>query len=79
MRLKPSDEKKQALHLWDEQSLTKLVFSVLIRVSDRWSKRQFSEVEQRQLKQLRKNWFKQENKPVNKITKTTRRSASRAA
>ena len=66
-------------HLWDEQSLTKLVFSVLIRVSDRWSKRQFSEMEQQQLKQLRKDWFQQQSQSENKANKTTRRSASRVA
>ena len=27
--------------------MTKLVFAVLIRLSDRWSRRQFSEIEQR--------------------------------
>ena len=66
-------------HLWDEQSLTKLVFSVLIRASDRWSKRRFSEMEQRQLEQFKQQWFENLNKPQQKVTKATRRSASRAA
>jgi transposase-like protein len=43
-------------HLWDEKSLVKLVFAVLIRVSERWSKRQFSEFEERQLQKLRQDW-----------------------
>jgi putative transposase len=42
--------------LWDEKSLIKLVFAVLIRLNDRWSKKQFSDVEQAKLKQLRKEW-----------------------
>lgn len=42
-------------HLWDEQSLLKLVFAVLIRVSDRWGKKQFSEFEQHQIRALRQS------------------------
>lgn len=40
-------------HLWDEASLVKLVFAVLIRVSERWGKKQFSEFEQHQVRALR--------------------------
>ena len=40
-------------HLWDEASLVKLVFAVLIRVSERWGKKQFSEFEQHQIRALR--------------------------
>jgi transposase-like protein len=42
-------------HLGDEQSLLKLVFAVLIRVSDRWGKKQFSEFEQHQIRALRQS------------------------
>jgi putative transposase len=40
-------------HLWGEQSLVNLVFGVLIRVSDRWGKKCFSELEQQQIRNLR--------------------------
>jgi putative transposase len=40
-------------HLWGEQSLVNLVFGVLIRVSDRWGKKCFSELEQHQIRSLR--------------------------
>jgi putative transposase len=40
-------------HLWDEASLVKLVFAVLIRVSERWGKKQFSEFEQHPIRALR--------------------------
>jgi putative transposase len=40
-------------HLWEEGSLVKLVFAVLIRVSERWGKKCFSEFEQRQIRSLR--------------------------
>ena len=33
-------------NLWEDKQLTKLVFAVLIRHSDHWSRRQFSEIEQ---------------------------------
>jgi putative transposase len=39
--------------LWGEQSLVNLVFGVLIRVSDRWGKKCFSELEQQQIRSLR--------------------------
>jgi hypothetical protein len=41
------------LHLWDEASLVKLVFAVLMRVSERWGKKQDSEFEQHQIRALR--------------------------
>jgi transposase-like protein len=40
--------------LWDEASLVKLVFGTLIRVSERWGKKQYSEFEQQQIRALRK-------------------------
>jgi putative transposase len=40
-------------HLWGERSLVNLVFGVLIRVSDRWGKKCFSELEQHQIRSLR--------------------------
>src|ERR1043166_1660321 len=40
-------------HLWTEGSLVHLVFGVLIRVSERWSKKCFSEFEQQQIRSLR--------------------------
>jgi putative transposase len=40
-------------HLFDESSLVNLVFGVLIRVSDRWGKKCFSEFEQQQMRSLR--------------------------
>src|SRR5919108_930342 len=39
--------------LWTEGSLVHLVFGVLIRVSDRWGKKCFSEFEQQQIRSLR--------------------------
>jgi putative transposase len=41
-------------HLWDEYSVVKLGFAVLIRVSDRWGKKCFSAFEQRQIRSLRR-------------------------
>lgn len=41
-------------HLWDEGSLIKLVFAVLIRVSERWGKKCFSDFEQQQIRTLRR-------------------------
>ena len=40
-------------HLFDEGSLVTLVYGVLIRVSERWGKQCFSELEQHQLRSLR--------------------------
>jgi putative transposase len=41
-------------HLWDEGSVVKLVFAVLIRVRERWGKKCFSEFEQQQIRSLRR-------------------------
>src|SRR5215470_4586700 len=41
-------------HLFEERSLVQLVFAVLIRVSDRWNKKCFSEVKQHQIRMLRR-------------------------
>jgi hypothetical protein len=40
-------------YLRDEASLVKLVFAVLIRVSERWGKKWYSEFEQHQIRALR--------------------------
>ena len=40
-------------HLWGETSLVNLVFGVLIRLSDRWGKKCFSELERQQIRSLR--------------------------
>ncbi|MBI3801938.1 MAG: transposase, partial [Deltaproteobacteria bacterium] len=66
-------------HLWDEGSVTKLVFAVLIRVSERWGKKCFSEFEQ-QLRSLRRQ--RQLDEPTVVVSPTTpqpRRSAASAA
>lgn len=39
--------------LWEEGSVVMLVYGVLIRVSERWSKKCFSEFEQQQIRSLR--------------------------
>jgi demethoxyubiquinone hydroxylase (CLK1/Coq7/Cat5 family) len=39
--------------LWGERSLVHLVCGVLIRVSERWGKKCFSELEQQQIRHLR--------------------------
>jgi len=41
-------------HMWEEGGLVKLVFAVLIRVSERWGKKCFSEFEQQQIRSLRR-------------------------
>ena len=41
-------------HLWDEGSVVKLVFAVLLRVSERLGKKGFSEFEQQQIRSLRR-------------------------
>ena len=41
-------------HWWDESSVVKLVFAVLIRVSERWGKKSFSAFEQHQIRSLRR-------------------------
>jgi putative transposase len=67
-------------HLWDEGSVVKLVFAVLIRVSERWGKKCFSEFEQQQIRSLRRQ--RQLDEPMVVATSTTpqpRRSAASAA
>ncbi len=41
-------------HLWVEGGLVKLVFAVLLRVSERWGKKGFSEFEQQPMRSLRR-------------------------
>jgi len=69
-------------HLTDESSLVQLVFAVLIRVSDRWGKKCFSEFEQQQIRSLRKR-LKLDEQEVRRSELTTeppsRRSAASAA
>lgn len=64
--------------VWDEKSLLKLVFSVLIRVSERWAKRKFTEIEHQQIIQLRQQFQLEgpKKEPENQ-NKPKRRSASR--
>lgn len=69
-------------HLWDEGSVVMLVYGVLIRVSDRWGKKCFSEFEQQQIRSLRKR-LKLDEQEVStdelSIHIPTRRSAASAA
>jgi putative transposase len=69
-------------HLFEERSLVQLVFAVLIRVSDRWNKKCFSEVEQHQIRTLRRK-RKPDEHDVSILEHTTepqpRRSAASAA
>ena len=73
---------KVILHLWSEGSLVHLVFGVLIRVSDRWGKKCFSEFEQQQIRSLREH-LKLDEPEVSmsepSIHVPTRRSAASAA
>jgi transposase-like protein len=68
--------------LWTEGSLVHLVFGVLIRVSDRWSKKCFREFEQQQIRSLRER-LKLDEQGVSmrepSIHGPTRRSAASAA
>jgi putative transposase len=67
-------------HLWDEGSVVKLVFAVLIRVSERWGKQCFSTFEQHQIRSLRRQ--RQLDEPTVVAAPTTpqpRRSAASAA
>jgi len=69
-------------HLWDEGSVTKLVFAVLIRVSERWGKKCFSEFEQQQLRSLRQRRQLDEpggSTPILTTEPQSRRSAASAA
>jgi hypothetical protein len=66
--------------LWDEGSVVKLVFAVLIRVSERWGKKCFSPFEQHQIRGLRRQ--RQLDEPTVVAAPTTpqpRRSAASAA
>ena len=69
-------------HLWTEGSLVHLVFGVLIRVSDRWGKKCFSEFEQQQIRSLRDH-LKLDEQDVSMDERTihapSRRSAASAA
>jgi len=69
-------------HLWNEGSLVNLVFGVLIRVSERWGKKCFSEIEQQQICALRRR-LKLDEHEVSTLEATvqpqTRRSAASAA
>jgi putative transposase len=69
-------------HLWTEGSLVQLVFGVLIRVSDRWGKKCFSDIEQQQIRSLRERL--QLDEPEVSISEAvihaqSRRSAASAA
>lgn len=67
-------------HLWDEGSVVKLVFAVLIRVSDRWGKKCFSEFEQQQLRSLRRQRHLDEQTVIaSPASAQPRRSAASAA
>jgi putative transposase len=69
-------------HLWDEGGLVKLVFAVLIRVSERWGQKCFSEFEQQQIRSLRQK-LKLDEQAVSlsnpKPETPSRRSAASAA
>ena len=68
--------------LFDERSLVNLVFGVLIRVSERWGKKCFSEFEQQQIRSLRGR-LKLDEQEVSaldpKLDSQSRRSAASAA
>ena len=42
-------------HLWDAASLVRRVFAVLMRVGERWGKKQYREFEQHQIRALRQS------------------------
>lgn len=69
-------------HLWDEGSVVILVYGVLIRVSERWGKKCFSEFEQQQIRSLREQ-LKLDEQEVStgelSLPVHTRRSAASAA
>ena len=69
-------------HLWDEGSVVKLVFAVLLRVSERWGKKCFSEFEQHQIRSLRQRCQLDEpgvSMPIPTTEAPSRRSAASAA
>jgi putative transposase len=67
-------------HLWDEGSVVKLVFAVLIRVSERWGKKSFSSFEQHQIRGLRRQRQLDEQTVIaSPVPPQPRRSAASAA
>lgn len=66
-------------HLWSEPSLIRLTFAVLARLQERWSRRLFSEIEQRQVIKLRDDLLCETTLDEKKPVKVHRRSAARAA
>jgi putative transposase len=68
-------------HLWGETSLVNLVFGVLIRVSDRWGKKCFSDLEQQQIRNLRRKLKLDEHEVRTPVPSEplSRRSAASAA
>jgi putative transposase len=68
-------------HLSDEGSLVNLVFGVLIRVSERWGKKCFSEFEQQQIRSLRGRLkLDEQETSIAPVSETlSRRSAASAA
>jgi transposase-like protein len=67
-------------HLWDEASVVKLVYAVLIRVSDRWGKKCFSTFEQQQIRSLRRQRHLDEQTVIAPpASSPPRRSAASAA
>jgi putative transposase len=69
-------------HLWAEGSVVMLVYGVLIRVSERWGKKCFSEFEQQQIRSLREQLKLDEQEvSTEDISHSvhTRRSAASAA
>jgi transposase-like protein len=67
-------------HLWDESSVVKLVFAVLIRVSERWGKKCFSAFEQQQIRSLRRQrQLDEQTVSMSPASSQPRRSAASAA
>jgi len=67
-------------HLWDERSVVKLVFAVLIRLSERWGKKCFSAFEQHQIRSLRRQRQLDEQTVIRSpASSQPRRSAASAA
>jgi len=69
-------------HLGTEGGLVKLVFAVLMRVSERWGKKCFSEFEQQQIRSLRRKLKLDEQEvstPISTTEPPSRRSAASAA
>ncbi len=66
-------------HLWNEKSLVKLVFATLIRISERWSQRQFNQLEQNTIIELRNHILDENENGYEHPVKRKRKSAVRAA